>query len=252
MKRINCLQKGRKAVAELFFPPRCAICDDVLALPRGRESDTVGKYVCGKCFSSLEYTGMQVCQKCGKPLSEERTEYCPDCRAHSHSFTQGKGIWRYQGAMQGSLYRFKYSNRRTYADFYGAEAARLYGRWIRQCKIQVIVPIPLHPRKFRQRGYNQAELFAQALGRTLGIPVRTDLLRRIIYTNPQKELNRSERKKNLKKALKIIENDVKLNYILLVDDIYTTGSTIDAAAEAFLAKGAVQVYFLTIGMGEGY
>ena len=252
MENIRYFQKGKRAVAELLFPPRCVICDEIQPISGKGESGLVGNYVCGKCRSYLAYTGTQVCQKCGKPLFNERVEYCPDCRKRPHAFTQGKGIWRYQGVMQKSLYRFKYSNRRTYADFYGMEAARLYGSWIRACKIEAIVPIPLHPKKYRQRGYNQAELFARVLGRQMEIPIRTDLLQRIVYTNPQKELDRAERRKNLKKALKVSENDVKLNYILLVDDIYTTGSTMDAAAEEFLARGAKRIYFLTIGMGEGY
>ena len=84
------------------------------------------------------------------------------------------------------------------------------------------------------------------------IPLYTDILKRIVYTKPQKDLNDQEREKNLKKALKIQKNDVKLNHILLVDDIYTTGSTMDAAAEAFREKGIEDIYFLSVGIGKGY
>ncbi|MGN0482414.1 MAG: ComF family protein [Lachnospiraceae bacterium] len=242
----------KKELLELLYPPRCPLCDEVKKIPQPNESRFAGSYVCGPCFRTLQYTGETVCARCGKPISNPRKEYCDDCMRHPHAFTQGKAVFHYQGSLRNSLYRFKYSNRRQYASFYGEEAARLYGSWIYSHHVEAIVPIPLHPKKKRQRGYNQAQLFAKELGKRLRIPVRTDLLKRIYYTNPQKELNARERKKNLKKALKISQTEVKLKNILIVDDIYTTGSTMDAAAEAFLEKGVQNIYFLTIGIGEGY
>ena len=98
-------------------------------------------------------------------------------------------------------------------------------RW----EIDVIVPIPLHPKKRRYRGFNQAELLVVPLGEALKIPVIPDLLKKKEETSEQKELDRKSRQKNLKKAFKIGPYDVKLSRVLLVDDIFTTGSTVDGS-----------------------
>lgn len=150
------------------------------------------------------------------------------------------------------MYRFKYSNKREYALFYAAEAAKLYGDWVKRNKIEVIVPIPMYPGKKRRRGYNQAEVFAKALGKELGIKVDRGLVKRVRDTTPQKELNDKERRCNLKNAFQFVPNIVKYKEILLVDDIYTTGSTMDAVAEVLLLAGVKNIYFICISIGIGF
>lgn len=208
-------------------------------------------YICGTCKKKLIYIKEPVCKKCGKMLENECMELCMDCSRKKHEFEQGKDVFAYSGGMKESLYRFKYSNRREYARFYANAAYTNYKEWILNKKIQMIVPIPLHKRRQHRRGYNQAELFARDLGERMGIPVCTDLLIREKNTAPQKELTEAERKNNLKKAFKITGNIVQLKNILLVDDIYTTGSTIDAAAHAFKEAGEVQIFFICISIGAG-
>lgn len=114
-----------------------------------------------------------------------------------------------------------------------------------------LVPVPLHPERERKRGYNQAALLAQALGKRLNIPVLSDWLVRVKNTKPQKELEGTARQNNLKKAFKIVQDDVKLNTIVIIDDIYTTGSTIDAAALECRAAGVRRVFFITLAIGKG-
>ena len=106
--------------------------------------------------------------------------------------------------------------------------------------------------KQRLRGYNQAEVFAKALGRSTGIPVDKKLLFRVRNTTPQKDLNEHERKYNLKNAFQLRADIVKYNKILLADDIYTTGSTMDEASKTLLEAGATKIYFICIGIGAGY
>ncbi len=210
------------------------------------------RLICPECSAKIERIQEPLCKKCGKPLDDEKRELCTDCKKKKHEFEQGKAVFVYSGGIRESLYRFKYSNRREYADFYGEEALHRYEKWILNKKIQVIVPIPLHKKRQRVRGYNQAELFARVIGARLGIPVCADLMIREKNTVPQKELNEAERKNNLKNAFKITKNIVHLFYILLVDDIYTTGSTIDAAALALKKAGGTHIYFICVSSGRGF
>ena len=116
----------------------------------------------------------------------------------------------------------------------------------------MILPVPLHRKRRRQRGYNQAGIIAEEIGRQMGIPVLGNLLVRCVDTRPQKELNDKERKNNLKNAFKIVQNNVQLKRILLVDDIFTTGSTMDGAAEVLKEAGASDVYFVSVSIGRGW
>lgn len=178
-------------------------------------------------------------------------EYCRDCISSSHTYKRGIAVYPYNEYLKKSIFQIKYHNKREYLAFYGERIAREAGSQIMKWAPDVIIPIPLYKKKQRVRGFNQAGLLADHLGRILGIPVEDGLLERVRNTVPQKELNRKERQNNLKKAFKIVQNDVKLRKVLLVDDIYTTGSTIDAAASALLDAGAREVYFVTLCIGRG-
>lgn len=235
---------GRKAFAaiqDFIFPRRCVVCDEV--------TDRFGKGVCSRCASEIIYTGRAVCMKCGKPLQEEG-ELCRDCSRKKHRYVQGVALYDY-GSMADSIFRFKYSGRQEYALFYGLDFYEKYGRWLQMIQPDALVPVPLHSSKKRARGYNQAELIARVLSGLSGIPVNVELIVRKRKTLPQKNLSSSERQNNLKKAFKIHRNDVKLITIVIVDDIYTTGSTVDAMTETLMAAGIQKVYCMALAVGRG-
>ena len=252
-----------EAAAELLYPPRCPLCDELLPVSKISTWSVSSKAlmqdklpasknrICTLCERKIVRIAEPVCKKCGKPLSDERKEYCGDCTGKKHSYRQGKALFLYKGEMHQSMYRFKYSNCRDYALFYAEEAATRYADWICYRKIEAIVPIPMYPAKKRRRGYNQAEVFAGALGRKLQIPVEMGLVKRTRDTTPQKELSESRRKKNLKNAFCVTRERVAYRQILLVDDIYTTGSTMDAVTEILLAAGAQNIYYICICIGQG-
>lgn len=224
---------------DLLFPRRCPVCDRVLPL---------GALICPPCADGLKKIRTPFCKKCGKGLEDEREEYCADCRKTTHFYTEGRALYEYP-CIRRSMYRFKYKGRREYAEFYGREISRLLGGAIRRWNPDALVPIPLHKARKRRRGYNQAQALADVLGRQLGIRVESRLLKRVKKTVPQKYLNREMRQNNLKKAFKLCRNDVKLNTIIVIDDIYTTGSTIDAAAAALREAGVRKVYFIALAAG---
>ncbi len=237
-----------KSLMRIFFPPRCPICDGVLF----HSLFVAGEMACRACRDKPEYITGPACMKCGKPLADERQEYCFDCARGKAEYDQGKALWVYRAKVKDSIYRFKYQNRREYAAYYGAELVRIYGDWIRMRKVQAIVPIPISKARYRRRGYNQAELVAKEVGKRMGLPVYGNLLLRIRDTGAQKELSVGERKNNLKKAFKMKENKVQLDHILLIDDIYTTGSTMNEAARELRRAGVGHVYCLSVSIGKGH
>lgn len=215
-----------------------------------------GQKVHGSCMEKLYPVRQPYCFHCGRPVEQE-TEYCFDCakriKVGSFSnFEQGKALFLYQGEIKQTMYRFKYSNRREYADFFVEEVCRRYGDWIRNSGIEAVVPVPMYRSKEKRRGYNQAKLLAKGIAREMGLVYAPDIIERVRDTRPQKELNDEERKNNLKSAFQTRKDVVQYSYILLVDDIYTTGYTAEAVAEELRRAGAAKVFFLAVCTGKGY
>lgn len=229
-------------VKDLLFPRRCPVCD--------RPVKPAGALICAPCRAELKYVKEPVCLKCGKALPGAQQEYCFDCVHKKHEYDRGISLYRY-GSVRGCVYRFKYGGRREYAEFLGRELAVHLGGQIRAWNPDALVPVPLHPDRLRRRGYNQAELLAAELGKRMGLPVLTDWLYRTKNTVPQKLLDGRARQNNLKKAFKIGRNDVKLKTIVIIDDIYTTGSTVDAIALACRRYGVRKIYFAALSIGNG-
>lgn len=227
---------------DLLYPRRCVMCDGITDVP--------GEFVCEKCRSRIIYIKEPYCMKCGKQLKKEEREYCGDCARVRHKYIQGTALYDY-GSMADSIFRFKYAGRMEYAGFYGKELYQKKGRWLSLIQPDALVPVPAHPARKRKRGYNQAELIARELSRCSGIPVNTKLIRRVVRTKPLKNLSSPERQNNLKRAFKMWKNDVKLNTIVIIDDIYTTGSTVDAMARVLNEAGIRRIYFMTLTIGRG-
>jgi len=225
----------------MLYPQTCYFCGKIC-----RES------ICSECAEKVEYIEEPRCKKCGKSIRYAEEEFCHDCEQQTFHYEQGKSIWLHKGPVRWSVYQFKYHNRRVFAEYYAEEWCRLYGDKLREWGIEVIIPIPLHPKRRRKRGYNQAEILAKALGDRCKIPVDKESIIRGVNTRPQKELNDRERRKNLSKAFRVTKHWKKAKNVLLVDDIYTTGSTIDSVAQVLKENGAEKVYFLTISIGQGF
>ena len=228
-------------VLRLLYPLHCPVCDGIVSRSEGR--------ICAACEKKLKLLTPPWCMKCGKKV-EDGEEFCPDCRERTHVFVRGRALYDYSCAA-ASLYRFKYSGRREYAKVYGEMVADYLGDYIRSIAPDALIPSPLHAAKKNARGYNQAELHAREIGRRLQIPVVTDVLVRQKNTLPLKCLTPSERQNNLKNAFNIRQNDVKSEVTILIDDIYTTGATMDEAARTLMAAGVRKVYALSLACGTG-
>ena len=233
---------GGLTIFSLLFPARCTICDGVL--PIGQEG------ICTRCRSGIQYLNDPLCYKCGKPIKEEE-EYCYDCSRKSHWFKEAAALFPY-AYIRPSLYRFKYNGRQEYGRFFANQMAIRLTDKVRRWKPQALVPVPMYHRKKRIRGYNQAEILARELSRIWNIPMLENLVVRVKNTRPMKETDGTERQNNLKKAFKLAKNDVKLNTIIIIDDIYTTGSTVDAIAKVCREGGISTIYVLSVSIGHGF
>ena len=226
----------------LLYPPRCPICDSI------RDVREAG--ICSSCRKKIVYASEPRCKKCGKRLKREAAEYCEDCKSSPHEFAQARAVWLYRDPVRGAVYRFKNGNRRDYAGVFAEEMLRQNAVWLSNIRVDFILPIPLHKKKRKMRGYNQAELLAAELAGKCGIPFRKDLLCKIKETQQQKSLSRQERKANLKDAFQVKEKIPSGKSFLLIDDVYTTGSTADAAASVLKEAGAKAVYVLCLCIGD--
>lgn len=233
-----------------MYPARCPICGEVLF-----DNDTdILPAVCKECAEKITPVKEPYCMRCGKQLEYEEQEYCGDCLTKKSRlfFERGVAAFSYSDAMKRSMYAFKYRNRREYASYYADTVVNRYADVIRSWNAQALIPVPLHPSKMRSRGYNQAELFARELGRRLTLPVDAACLLRVRRTRPQKLLSEADRRKNTENAFQISKKGIKYKKVILVDDIYTTGATINECAGELLSAGAVQVCFVTVCIGKGF
>ncbi|HKL80733.1 MAG TPA: ComF family protein [Mobilitalea sp.] len=234
---------------DILYPVRCPICQEIV-LPKGNR-------ICVPCRAKLKVISEPRCKKCGKPIELEEKEFCDDCERNNYHFLKGYSVWIYDSVMKKSISDYKYHNKKENAKFYIQELLSLYRETILKLDPDVLVPVPIHKSKYRVRGYNQADILACGISKELGIPVLSHLLTRNRKTLPQKQLDNKERLSNLKKAFGYNFGEEqhfhgRIRRVLLVDDIYTTGSTIEACARVLSKQGIEQIYFITLCIGRGY
>lgn len=246
MKDFLLLPKGflKRALTEaetLLYPSRCPVCD--------RPVWPSSERICLSCLKTLKPINAPFCEKCGKKISAGR-RLCSDCGRVSHAFARSRGAFEY-GPVSKAMYRYKYLGRREYADVFAYLTYSQLEDYMHGVKSDIIAAVPVSKKKLLKRGYNQAAEVAKRLSYLSGIPFEKDALLRVRDTSPMKLLSPSERQKNLKNAFTGGQNVVKFKRVLLVDDIYTTGSTMDECSRALLKAGAESVYGLSIASGTG-
>ena len=229
---------------DTVYPRACPVCRDVVT-PKG-------ELICPGCREKLPYVTEPVCMRCGSPIASEQEEYCHNCEQRELSYERGIAVFVYDDMMQQAVADFKYRNRRELADFFAEEMLRVFQRKFSSCGVETFVPVPVHDARKRYRGYNQAEELCRVLAERTGIPV-ADVLVRDKKTAPQKELDARERLRNLESAIRYKEEALSgkhvPNCVVLVDDIYTTGSTAEACTRALLRGGVNKVYLFSLCIG---
>ena len=228
-------------LVQCFYPRRCVVCDGAFFLSERFR-------IHPDCRKKLEPVDQPFCFGCGKPLSDPAAEYCSDCKRRRRSFKRNVAAFVYNEAARESVVRFKYHGRQAYAKTYAEEIWALRKEEILSFKADALIPVPIHRDRLLKRGYNQAELLAHELSKLSGIPLRGDILFRIKKTRAQKALGPKARIRNLADAFTVKKSakTEKLKTVILIDDIYTTGSTLEACSRALLSAGIRKVYGVTL------
>ena len=198
------------------------------------------------------------CMKCGRDIESEDEEFCNDCSRLTRTYIRGFPLFKYAWPVNDSIMEMKYAGKQEHATFYGEELSEHFGETFRTLGMEAIIPVPLHKKKLLKRGYNQAQLLAEVVGKRLNIPVRTDVIIRKVNTTPQNELSGTQRLDNIKHAFAPNPDYIKkksregraLNTVLLLDDIYTTGATIQACTDVCHAVGIKNMYYTSPCIAE--
>lgn len=215
------------SLQEYFFPPRCALCNTLL-------SAGTPIYICKKCIEDIDYYNNLINSL---NLPSDIETYCDGMVC----------VGRYSDSLKNSLKRFKFSNKPSYYRAFGKLLALKVENTLPADKIDLIIPVPLHRSRQNQRGYNQAELIAKFAGNILGIETAADVLVKISDSKSQSMLGREERLLNVEDLYQVVNvREVNKRNILIIDDIITTGSTINQCSKALKQAGADNVFAAVI------
>jgi len=237
-----------KDLLNFIFPARCFICHGLLDINEG---------LCEKCLQKIKFVSEPFCSKCGKPFKTKETfegvldPVCLDCRDKKIFFEYARSLGNYEGVLRQCIHLLKYRGKKVILKKIDNIVEDLIGDLFCLEKISFVLPVPLHKKRFQERGFNQSTLIANLIGDSYSIPVIEEMLERISFSRPQVALGKKERIKNIKNVFKASTSPwIKNSIILLVDDVYTTGSTVNECARILKKAGASKVYVFTLAHGR--
>jgi ComF family protein len=240
IKRI--ISRTGHSFLDLLFPPRCHICDRGMAVQRQ-------SCICADCFSQLDFIKSPLCISCGcqfEIFTGAKDHYCGDCLQDMPSFDTARSLLKYRSPLPGLLHRLKY---RADSSVIGAIEAILTHNpkiW-EQGKCELIIPVPLHAERLRQRGFNQSQLLARLAFSGFQEKIAINLLVRAKNTTSQTGLSGLERRRNLKDAFFVTSTGmVEGRSVWLVDDVFTTGTTVSECSKILKKNGASEVHVWTL------
>jgi ComF family protein len=226
---------------QFFLPAQCHCCEKFLG-----EGE---KGICADCLSQIHWLAPPFCSVCGTPFPSKEVENhpCGSCVTKEKYFTVARALGYYEGPLQEAIHRWEYQGRLSLTSFFGEGMAEALQRYWGGTSLDLLLPVPLHRQRLRERGFNQALLLVKDLSRRTGIPCDKRILQKKKPTLPQVNLSGPEREKGVRGAFQITEKEkLKGKSILLVDDVYTTGATVNECSKVLMAGGAERVDVLTL------
>jgi ComF family protein len=235
-------------LVDWLYPPRCRACGGTIYGPDA-------EYFCGDCWPQIRLVSHPLCNRCGRPFPDAGGDdhHCAACLTRSPYFVQARAWGCYpreeiaEHPLRQVVQKFKYGRKVSLGKPLGRLMARGCQNFLEACPIELIIPVPLHPKRLRWRGFNQSLLLARQVSRLYQVPIDPFLLYRSRETPPQTQLTEEERRKNVRGAFAIASGEaLKEKSVLLVDDVYTSGATVNECSLVLVRGGAREVYVLTL------
>jgi ComF family protein len=225
------IAKLKGAALNLLFPQKCLGC--------ARE----GELLCSACQISLPRLNPPICPRCGRP--QPSGIVCPECISRRTDIDGIRAPFRFEGLIREAVHQFKYKNLRSLDQIFSGFLFDYLE--LNPLPAAVLVPVPLHPRRLKERGYNQSSLLTNLLGKSLGLPVDEDcLVRRKFVLAQTRTHTAGERRQNVREAFACPAANLSGQDVLLIDDVSTSGATLDACAGALKSAGAKSVWGLVL------
>lgn len=235
-------------VLDWLYPPRCRACSGRI---HGHDRD----YFCASCWERMQLVSHPLCSVCGRPFPNAAGDdhVCGPCLQREPRFKLARAWACYpreeleENPLRQVVQKFKYGRKISLGKPLGRLLAEGCQEFLSACPAEVIVPVPLHPKRLRWRGFNQSVLLARQISRLYEIPLEPFILQRHRETPPQTQLNEAERRKNMRGAFSVhADHPMTGKNILLVDDVYTSGATVNECSRTLKKHGAKDVYVLTL------
>ena len=228
------------AALNIIFPLHCSICSSGLA-PNNKY------FLCDDCRKKIKLITGTTCPICG---DGGYTSPCQACRKRKPHYTKARARTEYEGVTRELIHKFKYGGQAHLAIPLARLISELVETDVSLRRCELVVPVPLHSRKRRERGFNQSELLAENVVKRFRMRICKDELVRTVYNQPQINLDRPGRLKNVRGIFRVRRPDVfKAKRILLIDDVFTTGSTVNECSKVLVQAGAKEVSVLTVARG---
>jgi ComF family protein len=230
-----------RSIIDFCFPALCLLCRKFLSTP-------AEQHVCAACLDAFPFIRGVLCPRCGIPfVSQEGSDHlCSRCISKTPFYDSARSIGVYAGVLRHAIHQFKYDHRSLLSVPLGAMLSEQGRAVLKTHEYDVIMPVLLHPRRVRQRGFNQSLSLARTVAQAWGIAIEREGLKRTRWTDPQTMLPEKDRVRNVRGAFAYQGQGVTRKTVLLIDDVYTSGSTVNECAKVLKKQGAGRVDVLTL------
>lgn len=227
-----------------FLPQHCVVCFRYV-------SSSSGFSLCEHCFSRISFLRAPFCVRCGRPVAGGNILLCRRCRSFSFHFDEARAVTLYETPIRECIHALKYQGVLSFAPFFVNLLAEYMEKHPFLRDVDYILPVPLHPKRLKERGFNQTLLLARSLSVWFGVPLLEKVVVRWKYTVPQVGLSLRERRKNVQDAFRIVRpTPCRGSRILVIDDVLTSRATVDALSKILKEVGCATVRVLAVASGK--